>query len=185
MQISHQHSVLLLYWRVKVGVASFNDLIDQLQTVQTSALAAHALCCLFCFVPDDIWSKQQKALANYTPRFDDHDDDHDGEYCDGDGDDFDDLRGINMAALEGAWCPRHIWPPNIITCWCQLIRSMNIKSFRMAFDSQQGIMGRVVPVNPPSRAIRGQSRTNFQLPVKQNQNVKVQFYRNGLFLLGV
>ncbi|XP_039907669.1 F-box only protein 3 isoform X2 [Simochromis diagramma] len=52
--------------------------------------------------------RTQKALASYTPRFDDHDDDHDGEYCDGDGDDFDDLRGINMAALEGAWCPRHI-----------------------------------------------------------------------------
>ncbi|KAK1876327.1 F-box only protein 3 [Dissostichus eleginoides] len=36
------------------------------------------------------------------------DPDGDGEFCDGDGDDFGDLRGINMAALEGAWCPRHI-----------------------------------------------------------------------------
>jgi len=36
------------------------------------------------------------------------DPDEDGEFCDGDGDDFGDLRGINMAALEGAWCPRHI-----------------------------------------------------------------------------
>lgn len=95
---------------------------------------------------------------------------------------------------ESTWLPwrehgvldtSDLWPPNIITCWCQLIGSMNIKSFRMAFDSQQGIMGLVVPVNPPSRAIQGPSRTNFQLPVKQNQNVKVQFYRNGLFLLGV
>ena len=49
---------------------------------------------------------QQKASTSYTTRFDDHDDD--GEYCDGDGDDFGDLRGINMSALEGAWCPRHI-----------------------------------------------------------------------------
>lgn len=106
VQISHQDRVLLLYWRVEVGVASFNDVIDQLQNVQPSALATHALCCLFCFVPDGVWSKQQKALASYTPRFDDDD----GEYCDGDGDDFDDVRGINMAALEGAWCPRHIWP---------------------------------------------------------------------------
>lgn len=60
----------------------------------------------------DEWSLvslQQKASTSYTTRFDDHDDD--GEYCDGDGDDFGDLRGINMAALEGAWCPRHIWPP--------------------------------------------------------------------------
>uniref|UniRef100_A0A665WC09 F-box protein 3 n=1 Tax=Echeneis naucrates TaxID=173247 RepID=A0A665WC09_ECHNA len=48
----------------------------------------------------------QKASTRETPRLDDHDDD--GEYCDGDGDDFGDLRGINMAALEGAWCPRHI-----------------------------------------------------------------------------
>ncbi|XP_063734192.1 F-box only protein 3-like isoform X2 [Eleginops maclovinus] len=39
-------------------------------------------------------------------RIDDPDDD--GEFFDGDGDDFGDLRGINMAALEGALCPRHI-----------------------------------------------------------------------------
>ncbi|XP_034406739.1 F-box only protein 3 isoform X2 [Cyclopterus lumpus] len=46
-----------------------------------------------------------KVSASYASRFDDDD----GEYCDGDGgDDFGDLRGINMAALEGAWCPRHI-----------------------------------------------------------------------------
>ncbi|XP_008298590.1 F-box only protein 3 [Stegastes partitus] len=51
-------------------------------------------------------TRTQKASASYSARFDDHDDD--GEYCDGDGDDFGDLRGINMAALEGAWCPRHI-----------------------------------------------------------------------------
>lgn len=50
--------------------------------------------------------RTQKASTSYTPRLDDHDDD--GEFCDGDGDDFGDLRGINMAALEGAWCPRHI-----------------------------------------------------------------------------
>ncbi|XP_026157433.1 F-box only protein 3 isoform X1 [Mastacembelus armatus] len=50
--------------------------------------------------------RTQKAATSYTTRFDEHDDD--GEYCDGDGDDFGDLRGINMAALEGAWCPRHI-----------------------------------------------------------------------------
>lgn len=49
---------------------------------------------------------QQKAATNHTSRFDDHGDD--GECYDGDGDDFGDLRGINMAALEGAWCPRHI-----------------------------------------------------------------------------
>lgn len=43
-----------------------------------------------------------KAAATYSSRYED------GEICDGDGDDFGDLRGINMAALEGAWCPRHI-----------------------------------------------------------------------------
>ncbi|CAN9498445.1 unnamed protein product [Ophioblennius macclurei] len=45
-----------------------------------------------------------------TPQSDDDDDDA-GDFCnrDGDGDnDFGSLRGINMAALEGAWCPRHI-----------------------------------------------------------------------------
>ncbi|KAM6958119.1 F-box only protein 3 isoform 1-T1 [Tautogolabrus adspersus] len=35
---------------------------------------------------------------------DERDDDDGGN----DGDDFGNLRGINMAALEGAWCPRHI-----------------------------------------------------------------------------
>ena len=49
---------------------------------------------------------QHKPSTSFTPRLDDHD--PDDEYCDGDGDDFGDLRGINMAALEGAWCPRHI-----------------------------------------------------------------------------
>lgn len=48
--------------------------------------------------------RTHKPSASFTPRRDDHDD----EFCDGDGDDFGDLRGINMAALEGAWCPRHI-----------------------------------------------------------------------------
>ncbi|XP_056287717.1 F-box only protein 3 [Pseudoliparis swirei] len=48
--------------------------------------------------------RTQKAPPGSASRFDD-----DGEFCDGDGgDDFGDLRGINMAALEGAWCPRHI-----------------------------------------------------------------------------
>ncbi|KAK9524294.1 hypothetical protein VZT92_018144 [Zoarces viviparus] len=50
--------------------------------------------------------RTQKAAASYSSRYDDHEDD--GEICDGDGDDFGDLRGINMAALEGPWCPRHI-----------------------------------------------------------------------------
>ncbi|KAG8004417.1 F-box only protein 3 [Nibea albiflora] len=50
--------------------------------------------------------RTQRASTSYVPRFDDHDDD--GEYWDGDGDDFGDLRRINVAALDGAWCPRHI-----------------------------------------------------------------------------
>lgn len=67
-------------------------------------LKIFSLCCVR--IMNQTLVSQQKASTSFTPRLDDHDDD--GEYCDGDGDDFGDLRGINMAALEGAWCPRHI-----------------------------------------------------------------------------
>ncbi|KAF1394416.1 hypothetical protein PFLUV_G00000050 [Perca fluviatilis] len=53
----------------------------------------------------------QKAAPSYPPSVDDDGADDGGDFCDGDEDgdgDFGGLRGINMAALEGAWCPRHI-----------------------------------------------------------------------------
>lgn len=40
--------------------------------------------------------------SSYTSRYDDDRDEGDGSG------EFNGLRGINMAALEGAWCPRHI-----------------------------------------------------------------------------
>ncbi|XP_039671428.1 F-box only protein 3 [Perca fluviatilis] len=55
--------------------------------------------------------RTQKAAPSYPPSVDDDGADDGGDFCDGDEDgdgDFGGLRGINMAALEGAWCPRHI-----------------------------------------------------------------------------
>ncbi|XP_068165526.1 F-box only protein 3-like [Antennarius striatus] len=45
--------------------------------------------------------RMQEMSASFTSRSDDHEDD-------GDGDDFGDLKRINMAALEGALCPPHM-----------------------------------------------------------------------------
>ncbi|XP_034035462.1 F-box only protein 3 [Thalassophryne amazonica] len=82
------------------GHYTFHRLADKEEVFHVAIPRFHMVC-----PPFRETARRSKASTSHTPRFDDHDD---GEYCDGDGDDFGDLRGINMAALEGTWCPRHI-----------------------------------------------------------------------------
>ncbi|XP_054650523.1 F-box only protein 3 isoform X1 [Dunckerocampus dactyliophorus] len=52
---------------------------------------------------------QMKEPSDYTSSFNNHDDDSGGGNCgDGDEDNYNNLRELNMAVLEGEWCPRHI-----------------------------------------------------------------------------
>ncbi|XP_028255571.1 F-box only protein 3-like isoform X2 [Parambassis ranga] len=83
------------------GHYTFHRLANKEEVFQVAIPRFHMVC-----PPYKEPAVRTKASASYTSRFDGHDDDN--EYCDRDSDDFGDLRGINMAALEGAWCPRHI-----------------------------------------------------------------------------
>ncbi|TKS66675.1 F-box only protein 3 [Collichthys lucidus] len=82
------------------GHYTFHRLANKEEVFQVAIPRFHMVCPPF----REPLVRTQRASTSYMPRFDDHDDD--GEYWDGDGDDFGDLRQSDVAA--GAWCPRHI-----------------------------------------------------------------------------
>ncbi|TMS11658.1 F-box only protein 3 [Larimichthys crocea] len=82
------------------GHYTFHRLANKEEVFQVAIPRFHMVCPPF----REPLVRTQRASTSYVPRFDDHDDD--GEYWDGDGDDFGDLRQSDVAA--GAWCPRHI-----------------------------------------------------------------------------
>lgn len=62
------------------------------------------------------WCLQHKSPPTAKPPNHNHSDNDDDFFDGDDGNDDDtngDVRGINMAAFEGAWCPRRIWSQTV------------------------------------------------------------------------
>ncbi|XP_041834751.1 F-box only protein 3 isoform X1 [Melanotaenia boesemani] len=84
------------------GHYTFHRLANKEEVFQVAIPRFHMVCPPY----REPVGRLQKPSTSFTSRYEDED------FCDKDdekdGDNFGNLRGINMAALEGAWCPRHI-----------------------------------------------------------------------------
>ncbi|KAM4560044.1 F-box only protein 3 isoform 1-T1 [Odontesthes bonariensis] len=85
------------------GHYTFHRLANKEEVFQVAIPRFHMVCPPY----REPSGQMQKTSTSYTSSFDD-DEDFYYEDDNDNGDDFGNLRGINMAALEGARCPRHI-----------------------------------------------------------------------------